>query len=302
MNAPRRWVGSAGVLAGSCALVLGGCGTPAADGPPAIYGGLSLPRDVGIIGLTVARPAPEFALELPETKLGAARSVAAAGARDMARDPYAAMFFPFGYVLGGVVGGLLGVSEGDLQAATRSISAAVQSCPVDTRIAQMVLDRLEADHPGRIRRLADNVSLEPGAVHGRMRHDDRHRVSWTRPPPPPHPLAGTGIDVVVGLRVTNLGFRARTDPRIHSSGDMEKINPTLALVISADIVAVQVRDWADAGGSTFRYESPPRTFTAWADDNARPLRQELETALREIQRQIARQFAGPRAKLPEIGT
>lgn len=71
---------------------------------------------------------------------------------------------------------------------------------------------------------------------------------------------------------------------------------------SADIVAVQVRDWTDLGGTTVRYEGPPRTFTAWADDNARPVRQELETALREIQRQIARPFSGPRAEPPDIGT
>lgn len=293
---------SRGFITGYCALALAGCGTPVGDVPSAIHAAIMLPPDAGTVGLTVARPVPEFSLELPETKHDAARSVAAAGARDVARDPHVAMFFPVGYVLGGVIGGILGVNEGELQVATQSIAAAVRAHPIDAPLAHMILARLEAEYPERVRQLGENVPLEPGPVHGRMRQDDRHRVSWMKPSPAPHPLAGTGVDVVVGLRVTFLGFRARTDPRIHSTGDMEKINPSLALVVSADIVAVQVSDWTHLGGSTLRYESSPRKFTAWAAENAAPLRREMEAALLDLQRQIARQLSRRRADSAETKT
>ncbi|HVZ66133.1 MAG TPA: hypothetical protein VG936_16315 [Lacunisphaera sp.] len=236
------------------------------------------------------------------TKRDAARSVAAAGARDMARDPQGAMLFPLGYVLGGLVGGIIGVSEAELQPASRSISAAVQSYAIETHLAQMIVDRLEASYPGRVRLLEANVPLEPEPVHGGLRQDDRHRVNWMKPPPAPHPLAETGVDVVVGLRITGWGFRARTNPGTHSSGDIEKLNPPLALVVSADIVAVQVSDWTDLGGITLWYESPTRKFTAWAVDDAAPLHREMEAARQAIETQIVRHFPGGSAAPPAAGS
>ena len=207
----------------------------------------------------------------------------------MARDPYGAILFPFGYVMGGILGGMLGVDEDELKSATLSIGTAVRQLEIDERIAQMVINHLTAINPGQIRIVADNIPMEPAVAPGRMRRGDGGRLTWLKPPPAPHPLDGTGLEIVIGWRVTYLGFQARSDPRVRATGDMQKLNPPLALVLSVDVTAVRVRDWSDLGGLTARYESTPRKFTEWAAAGAQPLRREIEAALQEIHRQLIRQ-------------
>lgn len=282
------------ILACLCALGLASCTSTRSGPKPSSYGAIFLPPDAKTIGLTVARPCPEFTLNVPASKHDAAREVAAGGAREMARDPYAAIHFPIGYVLGGIMGGMLGVSETELKSSTRTLTAVVQELHFDEGLVQILRSHLSTIHSGPILALADNLPMEPAATQGRMRREDHSRLVWEKPRPPAHTRADTGTDTVLGLHVTYLGFQARSNPQVHSTGDMEKLNPPLTLVLMAEITAVRVRNWADLGAMTVRYESTSHKFTEWAAGDAQPLRRELEAGRQEISRQIARQITrGP---------
>lgn len=263
-------------------LALSGCATADIHSKRSAYGVISLPPDAEVIGLTVARPCPEFSLELPVEKGSAAQSAANEGAKAMLADPHGVMLFPLGYAMGGIVGGILGVDQGELNAATRIIRAAAQEFHFDERMAWTIREHISTSHPGGIRDLADNIPMESGAVQGLLRHHAGVGLTWIKPPPAPHPLAGTQVDTVIGIRVTFQGFQARPNPHVSSTGDVELFNPPLALVLIADVSAVRVGDWANLGGLTVSYESVPRKYTEWAAADALPLRRECEAGLQEL--------------------
>jgi hypothetical protein len=267
-------------------LALAGCASTEIRPRRSVYGALTLPADVGAIGLTVARPVPEFALQLPVDKGSAARATSGTGARDMLRDPVAAPYFPLGFVLGGLIGGVLGVSESELKTATPSIQAAAQQFHFDKRIAKAVRDSIGASHARPVHELADNLPTEPAPVPGRLRRESGRRLTWSRAAPAPHPLAGTGIDTLISIRVAFQGFQVRPNPNVRSTGDLELINPPLALTLTVDISALRVRDWVPLGGLTLSYESLPSKFTEWAAGDATALRREGEQALQEILREV----------------
>lgn len=263
-------------------LALAGCATSEIHSKRSAYGVISLPPDAEAIGLTVARPCPGFSLELPVERGSASQSAASEGAKAMLADPHGAMLFPVGYAMGGIVGGILGVDQGELKVATQTIRAAAQEFHFAERMAWAIGEHVNASHPGRIRDLADNIPMESGAVQGLLRHHAGVGLTWIKPSPAPHPLSGTEVDTVIGIRVAFQGFQARPNPNISSTGDVELFNPPLVLVLIADVSAVRVRDWANLGGLTVSYESAPRKFTEWAADNAQPLRRESEAGLREL--------------------
>lgn len=270
------------------ALALAGCTSPDTGPKSAVYGAIKLPHEAIAIGLTMTRPVPQFALEMPASKESAARSVAADGARDMARDPAAAVLFPVGYVLGGVLGGLLGVSEGELAPAARAIDAAAREAHLDDVIARGFMAFINGRQPGRITSVADNLpTMEPASGLGRLQRGSAKGVLvWNKPARVPHPLADTDIDAVIGVRVAFQGFQARSNPNVQSTGDMHKLNPPLAFVLIVEVTTARTKDWADLGGLTIRYESEARKFTEWAAGDARPLRREMDAGLQFVLGQI----------------
>lgn len=263
-------------------LALTGCATSEIHSKQSVYGVISLPLDAEVIGLTVARPCPEFSLELPVTKGSASQSAASEGARGVLADPHGAMLFPLGYAVGGIIGGLLGVDEGELKAATHSISAAARDIHFDERMAVAIREHINGIYPGRIHDLADNIPMESREVQGQLLRDTGGGLTWIRPSPAPHPLTGTRVDTVIGIRLAFQGFQARQNPSIRSTGDVELFNPPLVLVLIADVSVVRVGDWASLGGLTVSYESAPRKFTEWAAENAQPFRRESEAGLQEL--------------------
>jgi hypothetical protein len=274
-------------LTGALLLAAGlltGCTTPDTYPKSAVYGALALPHDARALGLTMTRPGAEFTVLPPDSKNDAAWSQAAAGLRDSAAEPLVA---PFAFVMGGIIGGVLGVSESELNAATGSIEAAAQAAHLADRLAQTFTGRINTDQPGRIRRLADNLPLEPGIEQGQLQRGSvAGSVVWRRRPQAAHPLARTEIDTLIGLRVMFQGFQSRTNPNVNSTGDMEKTNPPLAFVLIVDASAVRTRDWATLGGLTLTYESMPRKFTEWAAGGAQPLRQEMDAGFQFILSQL----------------
>lgn len=273
-------------------LALSGCATSEIHSKRSIYGMISLPPDSEVIGLTVARPSPEFSLELPVEKGSASQSAANEGAKAMLADPHGAMLLPLGYAMGGIVGGILGVDQGELKAATQTIRTAAQEIHFDERMVRAIREHIHTSHPGEIRDLADNIPMESGAVQGLLRHHAGVGLTWIKPPPAPHPLAGTQVDTVIGIRVVFQGFQARPNPNVRSTGDLELFNPPLSLVLIADVSAVRVGDWFNLGGLTVSCESVPRKFTEWAVQDALPLRRESEAGLRELISLVTSHIAG----------
>lgn len=282
------------------ALVLTGCTTPEVHSKLVVYGAIALPAGARNIGLTATRPCPEFALQLPTDKKSAAQSLAVEEARGMAGHE-AALLFPLGFVMGAIIGGIVGVSENELANSAQSMSVATHELHFDQRVVRMIMEHVNANHAGRIRELADNIPLEPRAVQGRMQRGIGGRLTWVRPPPAPHPLAHTSIDTVIGIRVAFQGFQARPNPHVKSTGDVESFNPPLVLVLAVDVTVVRVSDWDNLGGMTALYESVPRKFTAWAAGGAQPLRQEMETGLQDILRQITSHLSCVRSPPPPLG-
>jgi hypothetical protein len=273
-------------------LALSGCATSEIHSKRSIYGVISLAPDAGVIGLTVARPCPEFSLELPVASGSASQSAAAEGAKGMLADPHGATLFPLGYVIGGIVGGILGVDEDELKVATQSIRAAARDIHFDEQLAWKIKEHVDANHPGRILDLADNIPMESSAVQGLLRCESGGGLTWIKSPPAPHPLAGTQVDTVIGIRVAFQGFQARPNPNVRSTGDLELFNPPLALVLIADVSAVRVGDWFDLGGLTVTYESVPKIFTEWAAEDALPLRRESEAGLKELISRVTAHITG----------
>lgn len=276
------WTHAAVTLPFMVLLALTGCATSEIHAKRSVYGAIALPPDAEVIGLTVARPCPGFSLELPVGKGSASQSAAREGAKAMLADPHGAVLFPLGYAVGGIVGGILGVDPDELKVATQTIRAAAQGFHFDERLSWAIKEHVNASHPGRIRDLEDNIPMEHGAVQGLLRRHAGGRLAWIKPSPAPHPLAGTQVDTVIGIRVAFQGFQARPNPNVSSTGDVELFNPPLALVLLADVTVVRVGDWVDLGGLTVSYESVPRKFTDWAAENAQAFRRESEAGLQQL--------------------
>ena len=281
-------------------LALTGCATSEIYSKRSIYGMISLPPDAEVIGLTVARPCPRFSLELPVEKGSASQSAAREGAKAMLADPHGAVLFPLGYAVGGIVGGILGIDPGELKVATQTIRAAAEEFHFDELLSEAIKEHVNASHPGGIRDLADNIPLESRPVQGLLRHHAGAGLTWIKPPPAPHPLVGTPVDTVIGIRVTFQGFQARPNPNVSSTDDVELFNPPLVLVLLADVTAVRVGDWADLGGLTVSYESVPRKFTEWAAENAQPFRRECEAGLQELLGLVTSRIDGDRQPLNHL--
>lgn len=79
-------------------------------------------------------------------------------------------------------------------------------------------------------------------------------------------LAADGIDTVLEITVTRVDLE-----RI----GREQANPPLQLRVTVLARLVRAAEGAELYGRAFEYQGEPRKFTEWADDRARPLREEL---------------------------
>jgi hypothetical protein len=267
-------------------VLLCACSTTYLDERQSTAGVISIPPDSGAIGLTVVRPCPEFGLKLPASKQEAAEEAAAFGGKGMLSDPNVVVLFPIAYVVGGIVGGLRGVSEHDLEAGTRAMTAAAQELRFDERVTAVIMEHFNASSPGRIRAIGDNMRIEPEAVRGHMERDARGKLVWVRPPTEAHPLRETDIETVIEVHVVSQGMQDRLNPRVSSNPDIDAINPPMALVLTVDVTAVRVKDWRSLGRISISYESEAHHFAEWVDDDARSLRAEMDQGMQFILREL----------------
>lgn len=272
---------------GCIGLFLTGCTTTDASRVRVmVHGTIALPPDETIIGLTASRPAPAFSLNTPTSRKEAAHEVSTEMVRGAFSDPRAIIIFPAMYLLGGIIGGTLGVSEADLQASVRSLDEAARGFQLETRMARAVMEQINSNHPGKIRALEDNIPLELKREPGRMRSERNGRLNWTHASPEPHPLADTEFATLIGLRVPFHGFQSASRLDTNRSAGINGFNPPLVLVLAVELSAIRVRDQASLGGISARYESLPHPFTEWAAGDAQLLRHEMDASLAELLLQI----------------
>lgn len=280
------------------ALVFAGCSSPKQI--TQAHGGLRLSAADAPLGLSRVQPVQEFAVYLPASRGEAARAFARDGAAELA--PEAAIVFPITALLGGVIGASLGL---DAEVRARAASVILETAggaAVEDRLARRLRDHLRRG--GDLRELPPNIPVDPPEAPGHLMRDESGRMVWAKAPPPAHPAAGGDVQTIIHLRLGRQGLDAFVDPHVSYSGDAENPNPALALVLTAEVIAIRVRDWSSPGGVTVIYRSLPHRFTEWADDGGARLRRELDAGLDYLGGQLAQQIIlgdapAPDARMPQ---
>lgn len=269
------------------AAALAGCASPPPGQRHEAHGRIALPADPGATGISFSQPVPEFHVRLPANRREASGEFAAELVRNP--DPQAGIALPAIYVLGRLIGSSFGVSESTLAPARDQAAAAVADFP-----AREFLDgalRRTLDRHGVVAPvgLEEGLPVEPRQRHGRITTDGKSRLTWVSGTAEPHPLQGSSIATLVGLRVVHQGLRARPSLHSHRSvqGPYGELNPPLVLELAVEISAVRVEDWTSYGNISVQCAGGPRRFTEWAADDARLLRQELAAAWAAIARELS---------------
>lgn len=255
-----------------------GCTTPTTLREPKLQtrGELRLVASAGPIAVTVLDPNVPFQSAEPTTKSDATGSTAAALALDTLRHGgEAAMFFPATYVIGGVVGAAFGVRAEKARNATEAIARAHTEFALPRHAGAAVTTLLARSHAAPLTRVGDDQPMTPPRP---PRGATPATTGSTRAAP--HPLQATGIETLLAVRVFFHGFQVA--PPTEMPLARNPFNPPLRLVLALNVTGLRTHDWGDLGGISFHYQSAPRTFTAWAADDAAALRRELAAALEEI--------------------
>ncbi len=274
-------------------VALAGCGTPTSLEPDYTASGfIRLPANLGSVGLVVVRPDAGFLLDGPHHRLEAAKLEARDGAKAAAGSELA-LLFPATYVLGGVYGVLAGISEGELQGATRSCTAVCRDVDFDGKVAQAVRQKINAAYPGQWRDLEDDLPVYPGRTQGHVGRGsgmtNGRSLNLASIPRP-------NVQTVIRVRIVFRGFQVYEDPEPALGSDSifhllrQKHNPPLRMVMIIDVTALRVSDLMPIGEMLVSYSSQPRSFLEWAANDARPFRQEMEAGLKLIQHQLGKRL------------
>lgn len=225
----------------------------------------------GRIGVALSPNAVQDYFQKPANKeQGAARGAATGassvideGMREGARTlnplyPIAGILFsPFGAMVGGTVGTIRGVSEGELESATAALDTALVDVRRDSVIRDIVL-QIAPDQTGR-----DFVAL-----------DDR----WGSPPG-----KGIGQESPWPPRVDTV-LEIGT-PVVRLTGERD-INPPLELVVSVAGRVLRARDRKEIYSQTWTHVEGIHLFTDWAENDARIFREKLERAFDNLAEQV----------------
>jgi hypothetical protein len=277
--------------AGAVALLMGaGCATrEVVPVRVEVYGTLDLPRDCPVVGISAAGVTPEFYLNEPTTKESAAREIS----EDMRGSPIdaeTAIILPavplLSAIFGGTFGGAMGVRAAELHEGSRTIQAALRAYAMDRRLEQTLVQHVELLLPGTTRLLPRSVPPPNTGARRRLLYGYEQRRSVPRAEPPALAPAGTRIDPLITWRISSFGFSApQPHPRPGTYAGNE-INPPLRLILAVDVNAVRTEDQSELGGVSLIYQSQPHKFTQWAENDARLLQTELDSALACFQRAI----------------
>ncbi len=285
-----RFASDIGAFAGII-LALAGCTSASMDRKLEVRGELDV-AGVKRAAVVVVHEPHEFATVVPLTGKEVAESaygpfgevgsldgplIADVGIRNplvmVLAVPFLAAIHVVGSAEAAVVRTVAGTSQHSTDEKQAAISVAVRGLPLDETVAKAVQSRLQSLLDQPFTRLED-VTETPKSEARRNR-------------PREFPAANaTPRDMVVRVKIFFQGLQTRRKPSSSSS------NPPLALVLAVQLMAVNSTTGEMVGGTSVAYESTPRTFMAWGENNAAALRAEIAAAESEMTAAIVAQIRG----------
>lgn len=121
----------------------------------------------------------------------------------------------------------------------------------------------------RVLQVAKGQTQQPLALIGDQGPALPNETVSYRPPPDQH------IDTVLELRVLNIGMAGE-----------EQVNPSVALIMTARVRLIRVKENTVLYDQVFEHTSDERTYVEWATNNALPFRQEFDRAYQSLAENI----------------
>jgi hypothetical protein len=184
---------------------------------------------------------------------------------DLASDGMTLGFITLVSLTAGTIGALaVGVPEQQFRQCDANFRQALKEEPFDAGI-QNQIGKLLARKP------VTNIHLLPESALAKIKlHGEKVDLSM---------FAAQGIDSILDIRVSEVGFELRSG-----------INPELAFAPEVTISLIRVSDGTIRHFSCLNYRGKKRSFTAWAENTAKPFRAEMTRAERQFARTIAEQY------------
>lgn len=231
---------------------------------------------LGVVGVVSACFPPEITFREPMGKGAGMATGAAGGALIMietgiitgfeppASDPRASLVWvaawmalaPVGAVVGGVKGAAEGVSPEKRKAARETVDAVCMGVKFQEMMRDCVIQ------VGREQTRRPLIALQEGGPTA-----DGEQVSYRH-------LGAKGIDTVLEVSLLKFGLEG------------EGINPPLALTMTERTRLIRAADGKVLYDHRLTYSGAKRKFVDWANDNAQPLREELERCRRHLAERI----------------
>jgi hypothetical protein len=178
---------------------------------------------------------------------------------------YALLFMPLlaigGAVIGGTVGGVAGNTNAVPETTARQIEAAMTSVVCGIRIQETMVRQMAISGNAM-------TDLRFGRIEGIGPKSHEDKVNYAL-------LNAKGINTVFEVAVTGVGFEGGrgSDPEIF-----------FFMTVSTRLIRTQ--DGTELYTGEYKYKSKPRKFTAWAYNNATPLRDEFALCYKYLAEQI----------------
>jgi hypothetical protein len=243
------------------ALLLAGCASQPEHSRVIIYGTITLPADSGAAQLIPPGPAPVFSFAEPKSPFTGAQTGALAFV-DILTTPEEKLAVPFGLpymMLGATAGALRGLDGVDAQAGAARILATSECIHLHETIGRALATHLRPTQPG-----GDEAWLQVKLLFQGLRIRDK-----VAPP----------IVAVPRARDTTQSARTRSPP---PDMPFASVNPPVSVVFILGIAADRAADGKSLGSISVQYESVPRMFSEWAEDDARLIRREFELAQQDL--------------------
>ncbi len=225
---------------------------------------------LGTVGITSARFLPKAEMLKPKGKAAGAAAGAGTGAVGMLGggaqmatmgNPVGLLLgialAPVGAVVGGVVGTVEGVSSKRRNEAEDGINKAISEPGMQETMKDYVL-RVAKQQTGY--HFVDLDGQGPETPEGKADYSS---------------LANGGIDTVLEITVPAFGL-------VGPKG----INPPLAFFMTLQTRLVRTRDGSVLYEQKLEYRNARRTFTAWASNNAKPFRDELDRCYQSLAEKV----------------
>lgn len=238
--------------------------------------------DLGAIALVFHPAKADFQFEqLPLSRSEAGRDGASqfldAFRKNPGGDPGGAIILLPAVVGLGTAGGWIrgafsGMNANVVDQTTATLANAAANFSLIDRLEKSIVARAGEFTARKLTIPTTLVRIEPPKVRPWFRYDP---ALQTLPPAnPPHPLAAQGIDTIAVVETS------------HALAALGQKKPPFALRLQIKVRLIRTADWSSAGEFTTYLAGAARPFTDWAQNDAAPLREEWEAAVRAMEEQI----------------